>query len=419
MKETKFFHVSVKQNMSKTRKKFILAIAVFLILMLSACMEKDDTSEECAVWKMGSTGYLTEDGYYFTVEDSNHLGQILYYFDIETGNTVPVCDKAECAHRTVDLSTEKSASCNAQINTDEIVVYMDKIYYFSGEDMKISLRRRDIDGNNDEKVADINAPYQGGRMWIYQNRAFVMASTSVSQSFDPETHTSDESVLKFFVINLNNGEVDELSESTMASAVNYAFQVYKMKDGKVYFYDLAENKCYVYDIASEALEEADQKSFIINGTFGEYLDIYGNYCYDCFEDDSEQMNIMRLDTETGEESVIYTGESKNLVEYVIWGLNNMYIIELNQEENQIKNICFYDMDSGELNQASGDFYTDYRMCMPCMGTDQGFVYWYAVNKSKEEQSYGGDFEYRYMSLADMIAGNDRYQSIYYLEQEDD
>lgn len=392
-------------------------LTVIGLVLLSSCMEKEE-SGEYAVWRDNDRGCFTDDGYYFVMEDENGLGNLLYYFDMESGNTVPVCDKAECTHRAVDLSTGESASCNAQIESDEIVAYRDKIYYFSGKDMKLCLRRRDKDGNQDEKVAEIDASYKGGRMWIYQERAFVMAYTSVSRSFDPESRESDDSVMKLFAVNLNNGKTDVLAESSLISAVNYAFQIYKMEDGKVYFYNLETDKWFIYDIESAVLQEQDNtKPGMKYGNAGEYVDICGKYCYDIFKDNDGIMKIMRLDLESGGENVLYKGEKGNIADYVICGLDSMYIFELNGDADEIENICFYDMETEEIKQAGGDFYEDFRVCVPHMCSDKGIIYSYAVNREQGEDAYSGNFEYRYMALEDMIAGTDAYQTIYYLNQE--
>ena len=56
-------------------------------------------------------------------------------------------------------------------------------------------------------------------------------------------------------------------------------------------------------------------------------------------------------------------------------------------------------------------------CHLC-GRNRGFVYAYAVNQREDQVAYVGDFEYRFMTLEDAVAGNDRYQVVYYLEQEE-
>lgn len=339
---------------------------------------------------------------------------MLYYHDFATGKSVPVCDRTECDHQAVDPDSGTSATCNAQIKTyNTVAVYQDKIYYVEQAERYLSLRRRDTDGNNDEKVADLDAAQMGGRMWFYRDRAFLMASTDVSGSFDAETRKSDKSRMRLFVINLTNGKTEILAESSLIAAVNYAFNVYRMEDGKAYYYDLERDKWYVYDIDSGTRTEQDEiRKHAKYGSLGEYVDMYGDYCYELFTDDSGNSRIMRLDWETGEENIIYEGNDGNVVTFTIWEMDCMLISELTQDISKIKNLIWYDMISGELKPIPDSFYEDYRVYHPYDGSGKGIIYTYAVDKEEGDQPYDGDIEYRFMSLEDLLEGTGEYQVVY-------
>lgn len=109
------------------------------------------------------------------------------------------------------------------------------------EELDLCLRRRGMDGNDDEKVAVLDASEIGGRMWFYRDHAFIMAITDVSSTFDPETRESEKSVIRLFLVDLDSGETEILAESSLTEAINYAFQVYQIGDGKVYYYYLEED----------------------------------------------------------------------------------------------------------------------------------------------------------------------------------
>lgn len=403
----------------KRRNILIFIVILFCFGGLVGCnADKKENADEYAIW-MGTDDYLTEEGYYFTQDAANGNGIMLWYFDIVSGITVPVCDKAECAHQAVGLFSGESPSCNAQIEDYEIVVYKDQVYYLSGEDMKIVLRRRDKDGNNDEKVAAIDAPYMGERIWFYRDHAFIMAATGVSQSFDPETKESDDSVMRLFDADLKSGQTKILAESSLTERTNSAFTVYEMKDGKVSFYDLEKDKWYTYDVENEGLEEQKEiRERAIYGSAGEYWDIWENYGYTFWEDGLGNSSIACIDWKSGEEKTIYAGETGNTLGYYLNRQQNcMYIIESNWETG-FQKIYYYDIETGEMKQAAGEFEKDRKNGYPTIGSKEGFIYSYAVNQLEGQAVYAGDFEYRYMSLEDLLNGTDKYQVVYYLDQEE-
>lgn len=387
-------------------KKIIIGIVGIVIsCVLFGCDSREtDSSEEYARWNQNAYGYLTEDGYFFTSDSSNSVsGVMLYYFDRTSGKCVPVCDKAECDHRAVDMSKNNTPTCNAQFYTyDEFVVYKDKIFYIYGEDKNLCLRKRDTDGNNDAEVAKLNASQMGGQMWFYRDYAFLLTLTDVSGTFDPESRESDESVIRFYCVDLKTGETKILGESSMISAVNYAFNIYQMEKGKVCYYDLEGDSWYVFDTENAEVEKQTAMPKRANyGEVGEYIDLYRQYCYGCFEKPSEETTIMRLDRNTGEEIVIYTGNSENMTGYVIWGNDQMFISEVDRETYEIKKLVLYDMETGKMKQLPNAFCDQEGMLVPVYGDKHGIVYFLAEN---DEDS----LEYCYASVQDIMDGNGIY-----------
>ena len=154
------------------------------------------------------------------------------------------------------------------------------------------------------------------------------------------------------------------------------------------------------------------------GKYGEYIDLSGQYCYEVFEDESGKRDLMRMNRETGEETVICSAAEGNEFGFAIYGMDFMSITELDLESSEIENLYFYDMETGSLEQISSDFYEDFHVSVPFMWSEQGFAYAYAVNQREDQVAYVGDFEYRFMTLEDAVAGNDRYQIVYYWAQEE-
>ena len=400
-----FFHLIRKwsayrtgEEVMKRRKRFCILLVITTMLFAAGCGHDRTDDEEYVTWN-NTRGCLTENGYFYTADSADGVGILLYYYDFSSGYSVPVCDKAECSHQAVDLSAGKDATCNAQIDTyGEFVVYQDSIYYISFGERKLLLRRRDVDGNNDENVTSLDAAYLGGRMWFYRDMAFIMASTGVSNSFDPQTKASDASVMRLFAVDLKTGKTEIVAESSMTAAVDYAFNIYQMKDGKVFFYDLEKDGWFVYDTETGQTEE--QMNIGKNsrmGETGEYYDLYDHYCYSVFEDGKGHKNIMRLDRETGEEKVIYSGNAQYEVGYAIEDMKCMLISELNMEQEKIENICFYDMEEDEIYPFS-DAYFAQEGLLPFLWSKEAVIYPHIENNE-------GDIRDYYVPLQDVIKGN--------------
>ncbi|MCD8300565.1 MAG: hypothetical protein LUC41_05265 [Clostridiales bacterium] len=410
--------------MKKAMKITIPALAALLLLGLAGCGREEASSagkdsssaEECVAWETGSNYFFTEDGCYFIEIPEGSYQMLLYYFDPESGVSVPVCDKADCDHN----PNGDTITCNAQIESvdgETFVVYRDKVYYIADGDRNLILRCRDTDGNNDTQVAVIDAPYMGQRMWFYRNKALIMATTDVSGSFDPETGESDDAVLCLFAVDLDSGNVETVAESSLTAAVLYAFQVYDMSDGQMSYYDLEKDKWYSYDVEDGSLTELDMPEGAKYGTSGEYLDIYGDYCYSCFANE-----VKRLDPLTGEETTIYAGNVGSNAGYMMHGLDFMCInawrtVYSGGELVNERQLAFYDIATEELKNASDDFFDDFRICDVTAVSDTGFIYPYAVHSEDAMDVYDGDFEYRYSTIEDAVAGNGNYQVVWYAHQE--
>lgn len=404
------------------KKKILLGIICLSVFLLCSCGGEGSEETDYSSWKGEMIGsYLAEDGYYFTVEDDQSGGKLLYYYDIESEITVPLCDKAECGHQAVDLGNGEEPQCNAQIEEECFLEYHDRIYYITFSDMKMVLRARDKDGNNDEKVAVLDAAYLGDRAWAYCDVFFVTGSTSVSGSFQADTHESDDSVLKLFAVDLKTGKVDEVSESPLTESV-MAFEIYRFEEENVYMYDLFRQEWQVYNLKTKELSEQEnipdtlKHITVSSGSKDEvvYTHFAENAGYGFKWSTNE---VVHLDLETGTEKVLYTGEydSESLT-YNLFGTNGLLILDCDTNDILARKLYYYNESEDELYEVGGDFYKNNKWIFPSIGNDEGCIYLYPVNADEETTSYSGDFEIRYMSLDDYLGGKETYKLVYYLKQ---
>ncbi len=402
-------------------KRIIIIIAACMLLSsLAGCGNTMKENEEFAAWtsNLSGKGFLTEQGYYFVRDDAGY--SMLYYFDIETGKTVPVCDKAECDHRGADIFAGEEQTCNAQIVGSEIVVYKNKIYYFDG----VTICRRDLDGNNDEKVAvlgNVYDHYLGEAAWFYRDTLLITASTTTAKTFDAETRESDGSELILYAVNLTNGKVTEIAKSSLTDAIN-AFAIYKSEHGKIHFYNLELNKYFVYDLKDKTISEQKVKCTADLGEGGGYYEIVGDYCYGYGTLDGKD-TLVRMNIETGEEETYYAARG-SYCPTQSWFNGARYVVDLPDWEEGMDrekiSFYYYDEKEGVLTELSRGIYNDYRTSsFPVIGDEKGIVYSVAVNRQEDETVYTGDVEYRYMSMENLLAGNDEYQVVYCLEEEEE
>lgn len=401
------------------RKKIMLTIICCIIFSFLIGCNGSDNNEEHTVWTTNISFYgcLTDDGYYFIRTDIQPGYSMLYYFDIKTGKTVPVCDKAECSHRGVDTLSGEKQVCNAQITGNTFICFKDKIYYFDGS----CIYRRDLDGNNDEKVATVGKGYDHffgntSMAWFYRDTLLLTMEKSAAGTFDAASHTSDASQIILYSINLDNGDVEEVASSSVIPN-QFEFRIYKSEQGKIHFYQLEKDKWFVYDTESHDLNEEHVKCTANLGEDGGYMNVLGDYCYGYSMDGND--NFIRTSIETDETEICYDTKG-NFCTSNTWFYGCTYIMDQNRDENGFsydRELLYYDEDANTLTKFPPGIYQDYRAIFPVIGNKDGMVYSIATNRAENELFYAGDFEYRYISMEDLLDGTDHSKLIYELKKE--
>lgn len=402
----------------KKTKIFTVFLCFFLILLSGCAEEKSISDEEKTVcWGQSDHMILEEDGCYFLNEE-----EMLYYFDISSGKTVPVCDKAECEHQFQDITAAEEDLCNAQMRSTNFSIYGDKIYYVSGgEYNELFIRCRDLDGNNDKKVTQIEGVDMNGDAMFYQNKLLITVVIYASKSFDAETKESDSNFLRLYLVDLDTGDTKIIDESSCIDQNSYG--IMKGEKGKFYYYDMEENAFFTCEAETGETElfcnmyEVDygeETADAIN-----YYIFHGDYCYGIIAMDGIRKYV-RLNIETGEGEIFLVTTEPDVCEpdeYVTipYTSSDAYYT-LNDWENPENNkFAVYDFSDGSLTDLPGKFFKDFRYT-PAVWTDMGAVFLYAVDWEGSDMSYSGDFEYRYISRKDLMEGNDNFQTFYYLDQ---
>lgn len=387
------------------KKKFQLCLGIMMTgFLFAGCGEKHDNGET-AYFDCGEIQQvcLTEDGCYIVDEN-----EMLHIFDKSSGKTVMVCDKPECAHS--PSKGDETDPCNAEINTEQFAVYKDKIYYLvSGNEYNtLDLRRRDLDGNHDEKVVSLEGEGVNNCAWFYEDTALVKVCTAVSKTFNAETKESDKPEARLYAVDLNSGKSSLIGSSFLTDQVN-VFRVHKAEDGKFYYYSQEENAFYTYDTETGENQKRNVKCTADFTT--EYHGMSGDYCYG-YKDDYQ---LIRMNIETGEEEVFFTSEDPLPLNYYSCFSNYIAIYDYTDGGKHY----VFQADSGELTEIESNFVDMVGLsATPMSLSENGVVYSNEVNQKIWGEAYDGDFEYEYMALSDYMDGSSKYEVIYYLKQED-
>lgn len=88
---------------------------------------------------------------------------LLYYIDLENGESGILCGRPECTH--------DSDSCNAYLDSmgDGFTIYHDKIYWMTSSIKERKLMRADIDGTNRKEVLVLDKECE----WLTANKSFI------------------------------------------------------------------------------------------------------------------------------------------------------------------------------------------------------------------------------------------------------
>lgn len=397
-------------------KRYLLII---VLICSTACFmgcsgERKVDPEEKAICSGDGSYYMTGEGIYFRDEQF-----MLRYFDMDSGTTVVVCDKAECEHKSAEISG--TSECNAQIgDTDQMAVFHDQVYYLTtGDEYDTEqLRCRDLDGNNDKKVAQFQGSLcnADADAWFYRDYLMVITRLSSGKTFDAENGEADDSRLQLNCINLETGKCDVVQQSSGLSGIGYS--IYKAENGKFFYYSVEKECFFEYDP-----ETKNQQALNVSCTAkiggnqddsaSEYHFAYGDFCYGVSGEPSRRDKILEMNISTGEEKCIYSSENVYYASY------QDYILIIDYLGDMVTDWDFYLYDTGkqELTKLQNSFLNEPGMCVFKKVSRTGVFFLWAVNAKPGQEYYAGDFEYRYMKLNDLLDGKDDYTSVYYLDQE--
>ncbi|MCD8045388.1 MAG: hypothetical protein LUE90_01805 [Clostridiales bacterium] len=361
-----------------------------------------------------SRNYMTSEGYYFMDENG-----MLHFFDFASQETVYVCDKPECPHV---LSHEGGdGTCNAEIDAiSGITVYGGFVYYIAEGDgyNEADLRKRDTDGNNDEKVATLEGEAgSSAAAWFYRDIALVRVSTATSKSFDAETKESENQETRLYRVDLKTGDTSLLDTSSLGDIWADVFVVHKMEDGKFYYYSQETDSYSVYDTESGDVSKRDVActadfTQVIYGNNGDYCYIAfaGGFCYG-FRINGENTELIRMDIETGEEEIYFSGVDS----YPEFSCFETYQAIYDYADGTY---YVYNMETGELSEVGGAYVSQAGVgAVPMEISEYGVIYSVAVHQTDMYEAYDGDFEYQYVSLQSYLSGGNDYVPVYYLDQE--
>lgn len=196
---------------------------LFLLVMVAGCSKKVQDKVESSKDSEGNLNYANgvtlggqesmdisqsyfstsnhnvakgENGYYFMDATANYI----YYYDIDSGESIPLCGKAECKHN--------DASCDAYVGTTGSHI-LNKIYYYDGYLYLIAidngtaiLERRNVDGSDAQQLGalcsydeetQINLAFHDDSVYIFQvgHTTPDAESTETIKKFSLTTKTVD------------------------------------------------------------------------------------------------------------------------------------------------------------------------------------------------------------------------------------
>lgn len=396
----------------------VLSLSCILLCFTGCSSSSKDDMEEVAACNRDGRYFMTEEGIY--LEDEN---DILRYFDFHSKTTVVVCDKAECEHKPAEYSNE--ASCNGQINSEQLAVYHDKIYYLTGGEQynTTQLRCRDMDGNNDSQVAVFrgNIFPTDTSTCFYRNKLMAMTEISSGDTFNAETKEAQNSTFVLSCIDLETGNCDVVQEST--GLLGFGYSIYKAEDGKFFYYSTEKEGFFSYDPEDKTVTELQVPCTVKIGVEEEgnginhlYHFAYGDYCYGVGGEGTDCDRVLKTGIETGEEESIYQNEEVYYVNYQDF----LLIIDYSKgglEDIESREFYLFDIKKQELVKLQNSFLSEPGMSIFDLVSEDGVLFSWAVHKESGQRYYDGDFEYRYMTMEDLLEGKDDYTSVYYLSQE--
>ena len=203
------------------KKKTIIGFVTFTVILLLAAgvyVLKHNKKEALTVINYGELGNISMDndvqnywntnmdhplaaserGYYYVTMEN-----MLIYFEIESGDYIPVCAKPECTHDTLE--------CNAYLGKymvfSNIYYYNGYIYYMPLSSGMATLCRIDPSGTSREVIGEL-LPSD----WSNSIHLTFQGDYAYSYNWGTHQYSEDEYVESIIQINLNSGETKTVYE---------------------------------------------------------------------------------------------------------------------------------------------------------------------------------------------------------------
>ena len=293
------------------RKLYLIICIVLCITLGTACKQEEKSEQKTENYsvvtnmrmQVKDTGIFYLDGY----------KQLMKFYDYELKESMPVCDKPNCKHR--------SLKCNAYIENgfnSTLGNYRGKLYFFNPTSEEFSLYVSDANGSNRKELAKLNA---GGKhmtcvikppMWFIKDKIYLGVEYA-DLTNNPEN--LEKSVWQFISISLKDGNIDVLKEPEEIDENTSYVDILSYKDGQLLYYMGEEIRLYHMDTkqAETILTDVTKSKWCL-GTDKEQRNIYYS------EENDTYSEVYQLDLQTKEKTSMIKKE-KNGKELVwnYWG----------------------------------------------------------------------------------------------------
>lgn len=204
--------------------------ALLLVCCLAGCESKKETVasvESAVIYTRGQA--FTKEGLTF-LQDA-----IIQYTDFATGETMPLCSRLNCPHRTLTAEEKENGAepCMAYVeDAYQAILYREKLYVFAMENNGICIYVSDADGTNRKLLAELsNVLYTGGfATEFYGSRLVMMTkkneiSTQEGGGIDIEAHA------RLYGIDCETGKVSACTKEWSGNAA-----IHCIDEDSVYVY---------------------------------------------------------------------------------------------------------------------------------------------------------------------------------------
>ncbi len=225
----------------------------------------DDTLPQCEPANLPSYVFDArnvmkgKEGYYYTsaLGSGNKFSNALYYYDLATGKSIPLCSKPQCIHDGNDFCTATGGFFFINGNGNADVLYNGYIYRLGNtaeesDKYDLALFKADLQGNELSKVTDILSVSIGEDMSVPElwSKVFHYGKMIITMQFhDDGTGFSN----RLYIVDISTGEKKEINipEHKKGTRVEYETGISLVCDGDWLYYT-ARYVVYKSQVQSEA-----------------------------------------------------------------------------------------------------------------------------------------------------------------------